>query len=233
MKPVTRVIALLPAVFVLASGCATKSWVREQLGQRDAAMNQQVGQNLDQRDAKLGERITAVDGRVSAEVQRVDGINQRLGTMDGSISEANANAAAARDTSNAALAKADGVDKRLTRLWAGRYNPKAVDTAEVFFGFDRADLDDGAQTALLALVKELQANPSLTVALTGYTDTKGPREYNYLLSQRRVDAVRRFLVDKGVALARIQALGLGPITAAKTPEPQKRRVTATLMLDQD
>jgi OOP family OmpA-OmpF porin len=103
----------------------------------------------------------------------------------------------------------------------------------VYFGFDRSDLDDGAQTVLLALVKELQANPSLTVELAGYTDTKGPREYNYQLSQRRVEAVRRFLVDKGVGLSRIQAVGLGPVIAAQTPEAQKRRVTARLMLDQD
>lgn len=236
MKLVTRTAVLVPAVFILASGCATKSWVRETLSQRDAAISQQV----DQRDAKLGERITevdgrvtTVDGRVSAEVQRVDGMNQKLGTMDNSINEANASAAAARETSNSALAKADAVDKRVTRLWANRYNPKVVDTTEVFFGFDRADLDDGAQTALIGLVKELQANASLTVELTGYTDIKGPREYNYQLSQRRVEAVRRYLVDKGVGLSRIRAVALGPITTAQTPEAQKRRVTAKLMIDQD
>jgi outer membrane protein OmpA-like peptidoglycan-associated protein len=238
MKPVTRITVLLPAaVLILAAGCATKSWVRETLGQKETAINQQVEQRLEQRDAKIGERITGVDGRVSgvdgrvsAEVQRVDG---RLGTMDTSISEASATAASARETGNTALAKADGVDKRLSRLWSNRYSPKVVDTTEVYFGFDRADLDDGAQTALLSLVKELQANPSLTVELAGYTDTKGPREYNYQLSQRRVEAVRRFLADKGVGLARIQAVGLGPITVAQTPEAQKRRVSAKLLIDQD
>jgi outer membrane protein OmpA-like peptidoglycan-associated protein len=237
MKLVTRSMALLPAVLILASGCATKSWVMERLGQKETAINQQVDQRLDQRDAKIGERITgvdgrvtSVDGRVSAEVQRVDG---KLGAMDTSINEANASATSARETGNSALAKADGVDKRLNRLWSNRYNPKVVDTTEVYFGFDRSDLDDGAQTALLALVKELQANPNLTVELAGYTDTKGPREYNYQLSQRRVESVRRFLADKGVGLSRIQSVGLGPITTAQTPEARKRRVTAKLMIDQD
>jgi len=233
MKPVTRVTVLLPAVFVLVAGCATKGWVREQLGQRDAAMNTQVTQTLDQRDTKLNDRITGVDGRVSAEVQRVDAIDQRLGTMDTSINGANASATAARDAGNSAVAKADGVDKRLTRLWSNRYNPKIVDTTDIFFGFDRADLDDGAQTSLLALLKELQSNPNLTVELIGYTDNKGPREYNYQLSQRRVDAVRRFLIDKGVGVLRVHAVGLGPMTAAQASEAQKRRVTARLMVDQD
>jgi len=233
MKPVARVTVLLPALFVLAAGCATKGWVREQMSQRDTAMNQQVAQSLDQRDTKLNDRITGVDGRVSAEVQRVDAIDQRLGTMDTSISGANTSATAARDAGNSAVAKADGVDKRLTRLWSNRYNPKLVDTTDIFFGFDRADLDDGAQTSLLALLKELQANPNLTVELVGYTDNKGPREYNYQLSQRRVDAVRRFLIDKGVGVMRIHAVGLGPMTAAQTSEAQKRRVSARLMVDQD
>ena len=40
-------------------------------------------------------------------------------------------------------------------------------------------------------------------------------------------------MDKGVGLWRIQAVGLGPVTAAQIPEAQKRRVTAKLMIDQD
>ena len=131
------------------------------------------------------------------------------------------------------MAKADAVDSRMTKLWNNRYNAKVVETINVQFGFDRSELDDGAQTALLGLVRELQANPNLLVELTGYTDMKGNREYNYTLSQRRVDAVRRFLAEKGVQLARIQAVGLGAMSDRGTPEAQKRRVTAKLMVDQD
>lgn len=248
MKRTIGIAMLLPAVvLVLASGCATKKWVRETLGQRETVIHQQVDQRMDQRDARIGDRIGTVDNRVTGEAQRVDGIGQRvdgmgqrIGTVETSVGEASTAAAGARDaansakdTSSSALTKAEDSDRRLTKLWTNRYNPKVVESIDVRFGFDKADLDDGAQTALLALIKELQANPSLTVELLGYTDMKGPREYNYQLSQRRVDAVRRFLVDKGVSLARIQAVGLGPYTASKAPEPQKRRVTAKLMIDQD
>jgi outer membrane protein OmpA-like peptidoglycan-associated protein len=240
MKPITRINVLLPALLILAAGCATKDWVRETLTQRETAIGQRVDQQFDQRDAKIGERIGGVEGRVSSEVQRVDGVGQRLdgvgqrlGTVETSVGEASAAAAGARELGVSSQAKADGVDRRLTRLWANRHNPKVVDTVELYFGFDRWDLDDGAQTALLALVKELLANPSLTVELVGYTDTKGARQYNYQLSQRRVEAARRFLAEKGIGLSRIQAVGLGPITAEKAPEAQKRRVTAKLMLDQD
>jgi outer membrane protein OmpA-like peptidoglycan-associated protein len=240
MKRILGVTMLLPAVLILASGCATKKWVRQTVGERETAIHQQVDQRMEQRDVKIGERIGTVEGRVTGEAQRVEGMGQRLGTVESSVGDASSAAASARDTANSAVGKADSAvgkaedtDRRLSRLWANRYNRKVVDTVDVHFGFDRADLDDGAQTALLGLIKELQSNPSLTVELLGYTDTKGPREYNYQLSQRRVDAVRRFLAEKGVGLARIQAVGLGPFTAAKAPEPQKRRVTAKLLLDQD
>jgi outer membrane protein OmpA-like peptidoglycan-associated protein len=86
---------------------------------------------------------------------------------------------------------------------------------------------------LLGLVKDLQASPNLTVELVGYTDMKGTREYNYSLSQRRVDAVRRFLVEKGVQTGRIQAVSLGALSDRGVPEAQKRRVSARLMIEQD
>jgi outer membrane protein OmpA-like peptidoglycan-associated protein len=233
MKRFTRINVLLPVLLILAAGCATRSWVRETLTQKETAIGQRVDQQFDQRDARIGERIGGVEGRVNSEAQRINGVGERLGTVEASVGEASANAASARELGVSSQAKADGVDRRLTRLWANRHSPKVVDTVELFFGFDRSDLDDGAQTALVALVKELQANPSLTVELVGYTDTKGARQYNYQLSQRRVEAVRRFLVEKGIGLSRIQAVGLGPITVEKAPEAQKRRVTAKLMLDQD
>ena len=70
----------------------------------------------------------------------------------------------------------------------------------------------------------MKENPRLAVELEGYTDPSGSLEYNLALSQRRVEAVRRFLVQQGVDLRRIQAAGLGPIADSKLPADQKRRV---------
>ena len=93
----------------------------------------------------------------------------------------------------------------------------------------------GAQTALLSLVKELRENPKLIVDLEGYTDSVGPREYNVQLSQRRVEAVRRYLVDKGVDMPRIQWIGLGQLPDRGTQEDQakNRRVTLKMMIPKD
>jgi outer membrane protein OmpA-like peptidoglycan-associated protein len=228
---------LLPAILVVvASGCATKGWVREELSRQQAEMGQRIGQ-VDERVGseaqRVDKRVDVVEERVNEEAQKVQSTGTRVNALESTITSTSEAVRATQERADAAMAKAEGVDTRLTRLWSNRYNTKTVDTINVQFGFDRSELDDGAQTTLLGLVRDLQTNPNLTVELVGYTDMTGNREYNYSLSQRRVDAVRRFLVEKGVQVGRIQAVGLGAINDRSTPEAQKRRVSAKLMIDQE
>ena len=202
MLQMTRLALLVAAVLVTASGCATKDWVRDLMGKKEV----EIG-------------------------QRMDGLDGEIKTTQANLGETTQVARGAGERADAAMTRAGNVDGRLTRVWSNRYNQKAVDTVEVYFGFDKADLSDGAQTALLAVVKELQASPTLIVRLGGFTDPTGTRDYNYGLAQRRVEAVRRFLVDKGVELSRVQAIGMGPLEDRSIPEEKKRRVTVTLMTD--
>ena len=240
MNHVSRTGVLVSAtLLIVATGCATKGWVREEMSKQEAQVGQRIGQ-VDERigtEAKrvdtVDRRIDTVEGRVSQEAQKTDGMGVRVGTLETSITSTSEAARGAQERADAAMAKAEGVDSRLTKLWNNRFNAKVVETVNVQFGFNRSELDDGAQTTLLGLVKEMQANPGLTVELAGYTDMKGARDYNYNLSQRRVESVRRFLVEKGVQIGRIQAVGLGALSDRATPEAQKRRVAAKLMIDQD
>lgn len=110
-----------------------------------------------------------------------------------------------------------------------------VQTLHLQFGFDKADLDDAAQTALLLLTKKLRDNPRLTVDLEGYADSVGSRDYNLWLSQKRVKAVRQYLVQRGVEPVRIRSAGVGQLADGRTPEEQakNRRVTVKLMVPKD
>ncbi len=211
-------VAILGSALLLVSGCATKDWVQERFGKTDAEIDQRFGK-LEGRMNEGSQRLDAVSGEVK-------GVGAQVKSIEGGVIEA-------RTRADAAMTKAESVDGRLTRLWANRYSQKPADTVEVYFAFGKADLSDGAQTALLGVVEQLKANPGLTVDLAGYTDIKGPREYNYRLSHGRVEAVRRFLAEKGIQLSRIRAVALGPITVDGTPEEKKRRVTIQLMVDQD
>jgi len=171
-------------------------------------------------------RVTRVEGRLDAMSKRIDAVGERMEGVEGGVIRA-------QDTADRASRCVAAVDSRLTRQWTNRFNQRAASSLEVFFPQDSSDLNDVAQTALLGVAKDLEDNPSLTVELGGYTDRRGALDYNYGLSQRRVNAVRRFLMDRGINLARIHAASLGPATEANISEAKKRRVTIRLMVDQD
>ncbi|HEX5815499.1 MAG TPA: OmpA family protein, partial [Methylomirabilota bacterium] len=120
---------------------------------------------------------------------------------------------------------------RVSRLWNNRHKRDVVETLHVQFGFDRWDLSDGAQTALLQITRDLKENPLLTVDLEGYTDQTGPHAYNVILSQRRVESVRRFLIGNGADLSRIYSVGLGALNGKEERPALKRRVTVRVMVN--
>ncbi len=171
-------------------------------------------------------RVTRVEGRLDQMNKRIDAVGERMEGVEGGVIRA-------QETADQASRRATAVDTRLTRLWTNRFNQQTASSLEVFFPQDSSDLNDAAQTALLGVAKDLEENPALTVELGGYTDRRGALDYNYGLGQRRVNAVRRFLIDRGIGLARIRAASLGPDTEVNVSDTKKRRVTIRLMVDQD
>jgi outer membrane protein OmpA-like peptidoglycan-associated protein len=244
----SRIAIVVPAVALLLSGCATKDWVNETLGKERVETDEKVGR-VEQQVTDSGWRLSGLDARISDESKRVDVLGGRVREVDGAatsareraddaVTRAERAAAGAADAGVAAksavtradqaFARADDVDARLTRLWNSRHKRSVVETTHVQFGFDRSELDDRAQTALVGVADELKKNGALGVVLEGYTDSRGGTRYNLELSRRRVEAVRRYLVARGVELWRINAIGLGALAQANVPDTQKRRVSVTL-----
>lgn len=225
MTRMVRILALVGFSVLLTSACATKDWVREQLG----AQSTETSQRFATAEDKANESAQRLESRIGEQAQRTEGLGARVNAQEASIGEVRGLAGNARDQANTAGQKADDTDKRLTALWGVRDKRTPVDKRDVVFGFNKSNLNDTAATALVSLVKELKENPKLSVALAGYTDPVGPREYNLELSQRRVEAVQRFLVEHDVELWRIHVVGLGPLNARDIPNKDKRRVTVTLL----
>jgi outer membrane protein OmpA-like peptidoglycan-associated protein len=237
-------VILMAALPIVAAGCATKKFVREEVGKSEA---------------KLGADVGRVEGAVSQERTRTTTLTEQLGQTKVAVEQADGKASEATNLAKGAQARADeGVTKagqaqtradeahasaaqanakadetgaRLTRLWANRNKRVPGETVAILFRFDRADLDDRGQTSLLELAKQLQENPNLVVELEGYTDSVGDGGYNIQLSQRRAEAVRRFLVEKGVELHRIQSIGLGDVKpSADNTTPKGREQNRRVMV---
>ncbi len=80
----------------------------------------------------------------------------------------------------------------------------------------------------------LHTNPKMVIQLEGHTDTRGDVRMNLKLSQERVDAVRDYLISKGVAKHRVKTKAYGgtmPLSLENTDEAHKlnRRVEARIL----
>jgi outer membrane protein OmpA-like peptidoglycan-associated protein len=241
IRSLAIVVASLSLVTV---GCATKKFVREEVSKSEAKLGADVGKV----DAALSEekaRTTALSdqlGQTKVAVQQVDktateatglakAAQDRADEGVTKATQAQARADEAHAAAGQAMAKADETGARLTRLWANRNKRVPGDTVAILFRFDKSELDDRGQTALLDVVKQLQENPSLVVDLEGYTDNVGDATHNIQLSQRRSEAVRRFLVEKGVEMNRIHSIGLGEIKpSADNTTPKGREQNRRVMV---
>ena len=99
---------------------------------------------------------------------------------------------------------------------------KVTMSATELFGFDSAKLGPD-QPKLDDIVSFLNNNPTVErITITGYTDRIGSATYNQKLSQRRANAVKDYLVGKGVVASRLEAVGKGKDNPVVTCNNKKR-----------
>lgn len=79
----------------------------------------------------------------------------------------------------------------------------------IYFDFDKATFTTEAYPELNKLLSMMQQNTSLSVEIGGHTDAYGTKEVNMRLSKRRAEAVKDYLVKKGIDSRRITAVGYG------------------------
>ncbi|WP_347554802.1 outer membrane protein OmpA [Robbsia sp. KACC 23696] len=100
---------------------------------------------------------------------------------------------------------------------------KVTYQADALFDFDKAILKPAGRQQLDDLASKLQALNLEVVVATGYTDRIGSDKYNDRLSLRRAQAVKSYLVSKGVPANRIYTEGKGKRNPVVTNCNQKNR----------
>lgn len=106
---------------------------------------------------------------------------------------------------------------------------KVTFEADTFFDFDKFTLKPAGKAKLEDLVSKLTGTDIEVVVATGHTDSVGTEAYNQKLSMRRANAVKAFLVSKGIPADRVFTEGKGeskPVASNKTSEgrAKNRRV---------
>ena len=112
---------------------------------------------------------------------------------------------------------------------------KAVEKKKSYFEFGKIIINDEAKSSLDSVTVLLAKSPSLTLEIQGHTDNIGSDRANEIISQKRAETVKQYLISKGVSGDRLEAVGYGkrkPIVSNATIEGRARNRRVELHVKQ-
>lgn len=231
MKQSLPLLAIMMGA-MLATGCATKKYVRQTVdpvsGKLDqvAAKTDQQGQQIDQTKTSLNETRSTLE----KDETQLNATNERAVAADKRAGEAMEKA---NDAATQAATANQGVQELNTTI-ANLDAYKPVGQTTVNFKFNSDKLDTDAKMALDQMVANQSQYKRYYIAVEGFTDRTGSEDYNAALSRRRADAVVEYLVaEHNIPVYRIQMVGLGkqkPVDEGRgrAANAKNRRVEVTL-----
>jgi OOP family OmpA-OmpF porin len=183
---------------VTVTGCASKNYVRKQTAPLIDRTNQ-----LDEKTAQNNRNLHDVDDRAQAGIKQAQGAAD---TATQNAQNATKSAGDAETAANDAVHRADSLDQ----VVKGLDNYRATGDVTVNFGFDKAVLTKEDKEQLDNFGQQLSNAKNFILEVTGGTDSTGPVDYNYDLSQRRANAVVQYLATKyNVPARRFYLIGIG------------------------
>jgi len=197
---------------LLAGGCASKKYVRNTTAPIQAKVDQ-VGEQTTQNSGQIQDtrtQVKQVDERaqsgISAAQERAATADQHAGDAMNRATTADQKATTAGQNADKAL---EGVSS-LRTVVANLDDYKLQTTTTVPFKFNGYVLNNEAKEDLDKLVENVKTDKRFFIAVEGYTDSTGSRQYNEELSRKRADAVVNYLVAKhDIPIYRIHMIGLG------------------------
>ena len=227
-----RPLLLLISATLIASGCASRKYVRNTVNTSADTLNARIdtneGEIKETRD-DVDKKVSCVDSRVSAlDSKTTEGMNSLKGDIQNTDQHASSAQSAAERASNGVSTLDEKFQNR------NQYNVSGEKSIQ--FKFNSATLDKRYTDDLDEIANTLMQNPDAIIVLEGRTDSVGNKDYNVKLGERRIDAVRRYLaVEKGVPVYKIHEISFGsekPIAENNTKDGREknRAVTMTVMV---
>lgn len=221
------------ALLILGTtGClATRKYVQTQAVaplQGNIQAEDKKVEKVDAKTTELDQRISDVDRKAEQGYSEATG---KAETADKDAQKADQDAQSAQQMAEKGVNLATQDQQQIDNI--DNYQP--VKTGSVLFGFNHADLTTDDQQQLADLTQTLPSLKHYAVEVVGFTDKTGPKQYNLELSQRRADAVVRYLTEnEHVPLVKIHVLGLGADQPAadnhtRDGRKQNRRVEIRIM----
>ena len=203
-------VVLLVAGLTL-TGCATKTFVQEQVNASEQRTN-----------TKVSEVQTSVETNQKA----ISNVEQKTAALETEVKKLSA-------TAQDALTRAEEANK----LAKGKFLYEVTLTdSDVKFGFNKYMLSDEAKAALDGFAAKIKAsNKNVYIEIQGHTDNIGTEKVNLGLGYKRAEQVMRYLnMEHGFPLHRMNVISYGeykPIADNNTKEgrAQNRRVTMVVM----
>jgi outer membrane protein OmpA-like peptidoglycan-associated protein len=227
-------VSLLALTVAVAPACATKKFVRTEVG-------------------GVNQKVDTLTGTVEETQERTRQNAERIGVVDQKAEAAGKSAASAQTAADAAQRSATEAGNRATQVGTqvvavnGRLDEVVASSKRLIFEvtlsedqgnfkFGKKDLPDEAKARLDQLISQMKADPKgIYIEIEGHTDNVGDKVYNESLGMERAEAVKRYLYEQHqVPLHKINVISYGedkPVAPNKTKDgrAQNRRVVVRVL----
>ncbi len=210
-----------------SSACATKKFVRTQVGEVNEKVDSQ-GRSIEETQ----ERVRRNEGRISEVDQRAGAAAQSAQQANDAASAANTAAGAAASAAREVDGKVDTMDKANRRL----VYEVVLSEDQGNFKFGKTALPDEAKQRIDQMVAQLKQDPkNIFLEIEGHTDSIGDKVTNERIGLQRAEAVKRYLYEQyQIPLHKMNVISYGkdkPVAPNKTRagRAQNRRVVLKVL----
>jgi outer membrane protein OmpA-like peptidoglycan-associated protein len=219
--------SLLALTVAVAPACATKKFVRTEVG-------------------NVNSKVDTLTGTVEETQERTRRNEERIGVVDEKAEAAGRSATSARAAADAAATAAKEVDTKVAGVNTRVNAVEAASRRLIFevtlsedqgnFKFAKTELPDAAKARLDEMVNSLKTDPkNIFIEVEGHTDNVGPNQVNQQLGLERAESVKRYLYEQHqVPLHKINVISYGeekPVAPNNTRDgrAQNRRVVVKVL----